>query len=174
MITNSFHGTVFSVIYKKQFYTIPHTTRGDRTKEFLAAVGLRDRMTFDSKSFCADVIAYEEVENKLRLLRKSSERYLEAIIQNDTGYKHEKDVKVQEKEAFQEYYQLYMDKNGFPLLTKQYALCCGCGLCAAVCPKNAISMQVNKEGFSSPVIDYNKCIKCYKCLSVCDFKRGLY
>ena len=31
--------------------------------------------------------------------------------------------------------------------------CCGCGACAAKCPKSCISMQEDKFGFLHPVID---------------------
>ena len=45
--------------------------------------------------------------------------------------------------------------------------CCGCGTCKYVCPKNAISMIVNKEGFSFPNIDSSKCINCGLCEKKC-------
>ena len=45
--------------------------------------------------------------------------------------------------------------------------CCGCGACSQVCPKNAISMQSDNEGFLYPKIDENKCIQCGLCLKTC-------
>lgn len=45
--------------------------------------------------------------------------------------------------------------------------CTGCGLCASLCPTNAISMKEDKEGFIYPVIDLNKCINCNKCRMNC-------
>lgn len=45
--------------------------------------------------------------------------------------------------------------------------CCGCGLCGSICPKDAISMKENKEGFIVPVIDKNKCINCGLCKKMC-------
>lgn len=45
--------------------------------------------------------------------------------------------------------------------------CCGCTACYAVCPKNAITMQVDSEGFKYPVIDIDKCIDCGLCYKVC-------
>lgn len=48
--------------------------------------------------------------------------------------------------------------------------CCGCTACQSVCPKNAISLQEDSEGFLYPVINYEKCINCKKCLSVCPVK----
>lgn len=44
--------------------------------------------------------------------------------------------------------------------------CRGCGLCARICPANAISGKV-KEPF---VIDQEKCIKCGACIEKCKFE----
>ena len=45
--------------------------------------------------------------------------------------------------------------------------CCGCSACAQVCPKDAIQMKLDKEGFLYPVIDSSKCINCSLCEKVC-------
>ncbi|MBO4707555.1 MAG: Coenzyme F420 hydrogenase/dehydrogenase, beta subunit C-terminal domain [Elusimicrobiaceae bacterium] len=45
--------------------------------------------------------------------------------------------------------------------------CCGCGACVQICPKNAITMRADNEGFLYPVIDDKKCIKCGLCLKIC-------
>lgn len=45
--------------------------------------------------------------------------------------------------------------------------CCGCGACAAKCPKSCISMQEDKFGFLSPVMDPGACVGCHACESVC-------
>lgn len=45
--------------------------------------------------------------------------------------------------------------------------CCGCAACANKCPKKAISMQPNFEGFLHPVVDSIKCIECGVCENVC-------
>ena len=45
--------------------------------------------------------------------------------------------------------------------------CCGCTACYAVCPKNAITMQADSEGFKYPVIDKKECIDCGLCSKVC-------
>ena len=45
--------------------------------------------------------------------------------------------------------------------------CSGCGACLDVCPKNAISMSVDKEGFWYPKVDKEKCVDCSLCNKVC-------
>lgn len=45
--------------------------------------------------------------------------------------------------------------------------CTGCTACQNVCPKNAIKMVENFEGFKYPIIDQNKCINCGLCKKTC-------
>lgn len=45
--------------------------------------------------------------------------------------------------------------------------CCGCSACDNACPKNAISIKSDIEGFLYPQIDNNKCIDCGICVKVC-------
>lgn len=45
--------------------------------------------------------------------------------------------------------------------------CTSCQLCAAVCPKDAISISLNENGFYRPFIDSNKCVECGVCTKVC-------
>lgn len=45
--------------------------------------------------------------------------------------------------------------------------CCGCHACSNVCPKNAITMEEDKNGFKYPKVDQNKCIDCSLCEKRC-------
>lgn len=46
-------------------------------------------------------------------------------------------------------------------------LCTGCGTCTALCPKNIIKMNINKEkGIYEPIIN-GECDGCMTCISVC-------
>jgi coenzyme F420-reducing hydrogenase beta subunit/acetyltransferase-like isoleucine patch superfamily enzyme len=45
--------------------------------------------------------------------------------------------------------------------------CCGCNACGDICPKEAISYNVDKEGFEYPIVDKTLCIECGLCEKVC-------
>ena len=51
------------------------------------------------------------------------------------------------------------DKGGNP--------CSGCGVCAAICPKECITISLNDEGFFWPIVDEDICISCGICKKVC-------
>ena len=53
------------------------------------------------------------------------------------------------------------------LATQEESECCGCGACIEICPKNALSMKVNTEGFKYPVVNEDKCVGCGLCEKVC-------
>lgn len=65
--------------------------------------------------------------------------------------------------------QLEKKSNKKIVLYHFFNECCGCGACVAICPKQAISMEI-KEDFYYPLIDHDQCIKCKQCLRVCPFK----
>lgn len=46
-------------------------------------------------------------------------------------------------------------------------LCTGCHSCYSICPKNAIKMVSNEEGFLIPSIDNERCISCGLCEKKC-------
>lgn len=45
--------------------------------------------------------------------------------------------------------------------------CTGCGACVGVCPKKAISMRPDEEGFLYPVVDSALCVECDLCEKRC-------
>lgn len=50
--------------------------------------------------------------------------------------------------------------------------CCGCTACSSICPKKAIEMKQDEEGFLYPVVDKSKCVNCGLCDKVCPIKNN--
>lgn len=47
------------------------------------------------------------------------------------------------------------------------SVCCGCGACSQVCPKQCITMVADDEGFLYPQVNKDNCINCGLCEKVC-------
>lgn len=61
------------------------------------------------------------------------------------------------------------------MIAAKRADCCGCEACANACPKNAITLVRDAEGFAYPQIDHKLCIACGKCDATCpalNFKKN--
>ena len=115
--------------------------------------------------------------SKIRSLNFSGEitkKYTGCKIYLVVGVKGEKYLNFSAKckvKAMNTSYEKYIDKSEqYPILYLTNSECCGCTACFAICPKSAISMFPDEEGFEYPEIDHNKCIKCYQCLKVCPYK----
>jgi len=52
--------------------------------------------------------------------------------------------------------------------------CNGCNSCYNICSVDAIEMTSDSEGFSYPIISYDKCINCGKCDEVCPQKNATH
>lgn len=50
--------------------------------------------------------------------------------------------------------------------------CSGCGACQNICPKSAIELIENQDGFVYPQIETDKCIHCNQCVKVCPLRSG--
>ena len=81
VITDSFHGTVFSIINKKPFIALVNVERGaSRFESILSKLGLEDRMVYDVNAFDPSLlhknIDYETVHQKLNALKEESLNFL--------------------------------------------------------------------------------------------------
>jgi len=55
-------------------------------------------------------------------------------------------------------------------LFKDKKNCCGCAACMNACPKEAIAMEADEDGFIYPTINYDICVDCGLCQKVCAFQ----
>ena len=52
---------------------------------------------------------------------------------------------------------------------KMKDLCCGCTACLNVCPKNAITIQIDGGGYAYPSVNSGLCTECGLCRKTCQF-----
>lgn len=85
VVTNSFHGTAFSIIYKKRFITVPHSTRGQRMIDLLEKLGLNQCLWNHPEFDGNKNIEWDKVYRKLKYFRQFSARYLLTSIEGKTN-----------------------------------------------------------------------------------------
>ncbi len=156
--TNSFHGTVFSLIFRRPFFTAVapaelSAPESSRTFSLLRPLGLTERIVGKGDSAGPqEPIAWETVEHRLEGERRDSLNYLSAALKNQPlsapALPH------------------CAAGAGAPRLADTIH-CTGCTACAAACPRDAISMVRDREGFARPAVDLDLCVHCGKCTAVC-------
>ena len=152
IVTNSFHTTVFALIYEKDFITIPHIKRPARMQNLLEIAGLSNHLVEDVRimpKLETLKIDYKDVKKRLLEERKGSIEFLNNAIYGEIPDKHEENY----------------------LKTHNRFNCYGCELCKDICPVQAIEMVEDEEGFKYPKIDKEKCIKCGLCEKNCIYRK---
>jgi len=57
----------------------------------------------------------------------------------------------------------------------QKEICCSCGVCAGLCPSDALSMEIQGNGDLAPCLDAARCAdNCHLCLDICPFSQGFH
>lgn len=81
VVTTSFHGTVFSIIYEKDFYCVPHPVLHERTDSLLAALQLNAR-NCSAETDLTEIqeIEWSRVNDILAALREDSLSFLRESI----------------------------------------------------------------------------------------------
>ncbi|WMJ89817.1 polysaccharide pyruvyl transferase family protein [Anaerocolumna sp. MB42-C2] len=148
VITNSFHGTVFSIIYETPFVSMLHSNTGSRTVDLLKSLNLESHLLYSASDF-TDFSQFridnpEKLRKRILDLRQSSLLFLLDALRNNDRQK----------------------LVSCPTQIKKHE-CYGCYACKEICPVNAIVMEEDKEGFRYPVVDEAKCIDCGACNKAC-------
>lgn len=152
VLTDSFHGTIFSINFHKPFITFKrfidnNLSQNSRIYNILKKLNLEELIFNNNYKIIeyAKNIDYKLVEEKLLKLRNESLNFLKDSLEKSTNSLKEK-AKVKVK------------------ITNN---CTGCGVCVAVCPKDCIRIKENDFGFFEYKIDHSKCISCNICSEVC-------
>lgn len=81
VIATSFHGTVFSIIFNKKFWVVPHKTTGSRVTDLLKKLDISNRAVnsleeFEKLNFDEDI----DYENVNKILEKEREKSINWLI----------------------------------------------------------------------------------------------
>ncbi|MEO0275109.1 MAG: Coenzyme F420 hydrogenase/dehydrogenase, beta subunit C-terminal domain, partial [candidate division WOR-3 bacterium] len=156
VITSSFHGVAFSVIFKKPFYAIlwdrkDMIRQNGRIIDLLGKLGLKDRAFVDPREILKrgfdENIDWKYVHERLNELREDSISWLLNAL-ND--------------ESTDTVLSKFMRNVSF--IQKG---CAGCFSCYNICPADAIEMIFSYEGFYVPSVNNNLCTNCGLCVKVC-------
>ncbi len=79
VITNSFHGSAFSIIFEKQFYVIPFEKTSTRMVNLLNLLGLEKRLVLSDISLDEKEIDYKPVREKIKIEVARTRNYFNAI-----------------------------------------------------------------------------------------------
>lgn len=150
ILTDSFHGAVFSIIFKKPFIVFSNINRGlNRFETLLNKLNLQGQLVNSQKiPLDSDLLTNVHYDNVDSILEKERER---AISWLKNAFESDSDVRVPNVISS------YLDSS----------LCVGCGSCVSICAKKAICLVPDKYGFYKYSIDEHKCNKCGLCIERC-------
>ncbi len=152
VVTSSFHGTAFSVIFHKEFYSIVNPASPSRINNILNLLKLKPINEMDNSFVRNDKVEWKFVDSILCEERKKSDTYIRSL------------------------YEYSLTKFRSPVkgtVSIMKERCTGCSACESSCQINAIKMVLNNEGFYEPSIDETKCINCSKCLKTCPLDKKI-
>ena len=81
VVSNSFHATAFSIIYKKQFVTILPDENGERIEDLMELVGIKGHTVSSTELSnytysTIDDIKYEEISANIKNIAENSKKLL--------------------------------------------------------------------------------------------------
>ncbi len=161
VITDSFHGTCFSIIFEKPFLAIANYKRGvARFNDLLTKHGLTDRLALDVNNIPKDErflvpVDYTKINRQIAEERTRSIAWLENVL--NTPKSEMKSIILED----------IASKNKAVTSILNINSCTGCGACVSACPKDALSLKQDKWGYYRSSLDPEKCINCGLCTKIC-------
>lgn len=155
VLTDSFHGAVFSLIHQVPFAVFERNKAGH--------VSMNSRLydlldTFGESKRLIDVTRISEIGYLFDIDKEKIQRILEQKKDESLTFL---------KESIEKGIAEYKREEALVTITGEESSCNGCSACAELCPKSCISMMPNNNGFLVPVIDTDQCISCGKCRRLC-------
>lgn len=83
VVTNSFHATAFSIIFHTPFYSDVQNGLNTRIQNLLEATGLQAQSIQEKIDIKINSIDWTEVDSKIELLKRDSEKYLNTLIKGE-------------------------------------------------------------------------------------------
>lgn len=80
VVTNSFHGTAFSVNYRKDFYVEFSSLTNTRLSNIVSLLGLQERVLSEGVQIVPSSVDYSKTEEVLPLMKKTSVAFLEQAL----------------------------------------------------------------------------------------------
>lgn len=81
VVTNSFHGTIFSIVFEREFYTITRLNRNSRMKNILSIAGIEDRLLKEATDVeNVKPINYTNVKERINEEVEKSREFLKNAI----------------------------------------------------------------------------------------------
>jgi len=79
VITDSFHGTAFSIVFHKPFFSIPYQGTESRIIDLLSDLGLENRVVRNEDDMDQGTIDYTLVDDKITEFVKSTQKYFDIV-----------------------------------------------------------------------------------------------
>ena len=80
VVTDSFHGTAFSILFRRKFISfVALKHAGSRIQNLLERLGIEDQIYYNTKEFDINKVVFKEYDKELEELIKRSEQYLQGI-----------------------------------------------------------------------------------------------
>ena len=164
VFTDSFHATVFSIIYQREFFVFDrseHKEMGSRIGSLTELFSLQlrycntpERLTLAYLT-SIPAVDYSQDFSLFEKRRSVSIQFLKDSIESVTRVR--KTNMGERLEGFSNIVESLQTKRN----------CSGCYSCVSACPQKCITMKNDNEGFWYPDIDEKLCIQCGLCEKKC-------